>query len=462
MISTRSDIPVPASSPRTGPDRSEALSDQDIEAYTMRKVGLRLLPFLLLLYIFCWLDRSNVSMAALQMNQELNISSAAFGFGAGIFFLSYALLEVPSNLVLARVGARRWLARIAITWGLLACAMMAVRTPAQLYIVRFLLGAAEAGFFPGLVYYLGLWFPAACRARAIAGFMVGIPLSQVIGAALGSALLGLSGKLHLSGWQWLFLVEGLPSVLMGIAALWILTDRPEVAHWLPKQSREWLHGRLEQEQHHIARSHGSVLRELLQPLIWILIFPYFALCAIGYASTFWAPTLVRNALGLSTAATGLVVGSIYLVGAIVYPIAGAMSDRTNERCRLVALGLGLYCVGGLGIALFRNSPLCVAALAVGAAGNALFNTSFWCLPSKFLKGSSAAAGIALVSSVGTTGGFFGPSIVGLLKQATGTDSGAFLGLSGLALIGAFVCLALTRLSAFKRTPPRATSAATIV
>jgi ACS family tartrate transporter-like MFS transporter len=184
------------------------VNDQNVEFHTMRQVSLRLLPFLLLLYIFCWLDRSNVSIAALQMNQELKFSSAAFGFGAGIYFLSYALFEVPSNLILARVGARLWFARIAVTWGIIACAMMWVQTPIQFYALRFLLGVAEAGFFPGVIYYLGLWFPAAYRARASSCFMIGIPMSQALGASIGGALLGLDGVGHLSGWQWLFLIEG--------------------------------------------------------------------------------------------------------------------------------------------------------------------------------------------------------------------------------------------------------------
>ena len=214
----------------------------------MRQASLRLLPFLFLLYILCYLDRSNVSIAALQMNKELKFSSATFGFGAGIFFLGYALFEVPSNLILARVGARRWLTRIAITWGLLACAMIFVRTPAQFYTVRFLLGVAEAGFFPGVLYYLSQWFPMAYRARAISAIVIGIPLSGALGGPLGGVLLGLRGVGHLSGWQWLFLIEGLPPVLLGIAALGYLTERPEDARWLSGEQQRWLSHRLEQER----------------------------------------------------------------------------------------------------------------------------------------------------------------------------------------------------------------------
>jgi ACS family tartrate transporter-like MFS transporter len=424
------------------------VTDQDVELVTMRRVSFRLLPFLFLLYIFCWLDRSNIGIAALQMNSELRFSSAVFGFGAGIFFLSYSLFEVPSNLILARLGARRWLARIAITWGLLACSMMWVRTPQQFYAVRFLLGMAEAGFFPGVIYYLSLWFAATYRARAIAGILIGIPLSQVLGAPLGGVLLRLTGIGHLSGWQWLFLVEGLPSVLLGFAALAYLTDRPEDARWLSKQQRDWVSSRIEQERQQTVVAHISPLRALGHPLLWVLIIPYFALCAIGYGATFWAPLLVRDALGTSNSATSLIVGGIYLLAALVYPLAGMLSDRMHDRCGWAALGLAFYCVGGIGVALLPHSILRVAALVVLNVGNPIFMSSFWCVPTMLLKGSSAAAGIALVSSIGTSGGFFGPSIIGFLKQTTGSDSGAFLGLAGLALLGALVCLGLRQMAAF--------------
>jgi len=427
--------------------RVSRMTDRNVELSTMHRLSFRLLPFLFLLYIFCWLDRSNISIAALQMNSELKFSSAAFGLGAGIFFLSYSLFEVPSNLLLTRFGARRWLARIAITWGVLACSMMWVRNPLQFYVVRFLLGMAEAGFFPGVIYYLGLWFPTKYRARAISLIVVGFPLSQVLGAPLGGALLGLTGIGHLSGWQWLFLVEGLPPVLLGFIALAYLTDRPEDARWLTKHQREWLMGRLEQERQGATVEHSSALRALAHPLLWALIFPYFALCAISYGATFWTPLLVRDALGTSNSATSLIVGAIYLLAAAAHPITGMLSDRMDDRCGLAALGLAVYCAGGIGVALLPTPMLRVAALVVLQVGNPIFMTSFWCVPQKLLKGYSGAAGIALVSSAGTSGGFFGPSIIGWLKQNTGSDTGAFLGLAGLALLGALVCMALRRTAA---------------
>ena len=424
------------------------MKTQEIEVRTLAQVSRRLLPLLFLLYFFCYLDRINVGMAALQMNGALRFGAAAFGFGAGIFFLGYALFEVPSNLILARVGARRWIARIAITWGLLACAMAWVRTPAQFYTLRFLLGVAEAGFFPGVIYYLSHWIPTAYRARAHAAFMIAIPSSQIVGGPLGGALLGLEGVGHLSGWQWLFLIEGVPSVFLGVATLRFLTDCPDDAHWLSTEERRWLSLRLEREQQQNAVTEVSLLRTFGNPLVWVLTIPYFAFYTVALGYALWAPTLVRDALKASNATTGLVVGGLYAVAILVYFLAGMLSDRKDERCAVAALGLALACAGCIGAALIAPSPLRVAAFALIAMLSPLFLGSFWCLPTRFLKGPSAAAGIGLVSAIGSSGGFFGPSIIGSLKQTTGSDVGAFLGLAALALLGSLVCAALRRMPSF--------------
>jgi ACS family tartrate transporter-like MFS transporter len=423
--------------------------DPQVERDTIRQVSVRLLPFLFLLYILCYLDRSNVSIAALQMNKELKFSSATFGFGAGIFFLGYALFEVPSNLILTRVGACRWLARIAITWGLLACAMVLVRTPTQFYTVRFLLGVAEAGFFPGVVYYLSQWFPMAYRARAIAAIVIGIPLSGALGGPLGGALLGLSGSGHLSGWQWLFLIEGLPPVLLGLTLRKFLPERPEGTRWLSPDQQRWLSHRLEQERQQASAVPISPLRALANPLVWILTIPYFALYAVSLGYTLWAPILVRDALGTSNATTGLIIGGIFLLSALTYPLVAILSDRWDERCGLAALALALDCAACIGAAVFPQLLLRVIALAFIPISTSLFMSPFWCLPTKFLKGTSAAAGIALISAIGSSGGFFGPSIIGLLKQKTGGDTGAFFGLAGLALLGSLVCISLRQNAVFK-------------
>jgi MFS transporter, ACS family, tartrate transporter len=419
--------------------------------FTMRRVSLRLLPLLLLGYIFAYLDRSNVGFAALQMNRELGFSPAVFGFGAGIFFLGYGAFEIPSNLILLRVGARRWMARIAISWGLIACLMMFVRTSGQFYVARFALGVAEAGFFPAVIYYIHQWFPGPYRARAIAAVLIGSPISQILGGLLGGALLGLSGIGPLSGWQWLFLIEGLPAILLGFIVLSYLTERPVDAGWLSPQQRTWLTRQLDQGEQRVRNAPASPLRALANPLVWVLTLPYFALFSVTNGYTSWAPTLIRDALGTSDRMTGLVVAGIALLAAAFYPIAGRLSDRRGERCGWAALGSVLQCAGCVGLALLPNSPLRVIALALIPIGLPVFMAPFWCLPAMFLKGPSSAAAIALINTVGTAGGFFGPSLVGLLKQVTGGDSGAFIGLAALSFIGALVCWSLRKSATFRET-----------
>jgi MFS transporter, ACS family, tartrate transporter len=421
------------------------METQELERRTMAQVSRRLLPLLFLLYLFCYLDRINVGMAALQMNAALRFDPATFGFGAGIFFLGYALFEVPSNVILARVGARRWIARIAITWGLLACALAWVRTPTQFYTMRFLLGVAEAGFFPGVIYYLSQWVPTAYRARSHAAFMIAVPSAQIVGGPLGGALLGLEGVGGLTGWQWLFLIEGLPPVVLGLIVFRFLTDCPKDADWLSRHERSWLSQRLEREQQQTEAADISILRTLANPLVWVLTIPYFAFYTIALGYALWAPTLVRDALHSSNTTTGLVIGAIYALAVFVYFLAGAVSDRRDERCAVAAVGLALACAGCIGAAVIAPSPLRVAAFALIAMLSPLFLGSFWCLPTRFLKGPAAAAGIGLVSAIGSTGGFFGPSILGYSKQTTGSDVDAFLGLAALGLLGACVCLGLRRL-----------------
>lgn len=426
-------------------------TDEAVERATMRRVRLRLLPFLCLGYIFAYLDRSNVGIAALQMNQERGFTPAIFGLGAGMFFLGYAAFEVPSNLILLRTGARAWIARIAISWGVIACLTMLVRSAGQFYAARLLLGLAEAGFFPGLVFYVGRWFPPAYRARALAAITLGNPIAQVLGGALGGVLLGLSGVAGLSGWQWLFLLEGLPSVLLGIAVLRYLPEHPGEAQWLSAQQRDWLVSQLHADEQRVGAAPTSPWGALKNPLVWGLTLPYFALFSVtnGYIS--WAPTLVRDALGTGNADTGLVIAGISVLAGALYPISGMLSDRRGERCGQTALGLALQCAGCVGVALFPNSLLRVLALALIPMGLPIALAPFWCLPAKFLRGPACAAGIALISMIGTTGGFVGPSLVGILKQVTGGDAGAFAGLAALSLAGSIVCYRLRRTAAFNLT-----------
>jgi ACS family tartrate transporter-like MFS transporter len=417
---------------------------------TMRRVSLRLLPLLFVLYIFNYLDRTNVSIAALQMNRDLRFSAAAFGLGSGIFFLGYALFEVPSNLLLARVGARWWIARIMITWGAIAAAMALVRTPTQFYALRFLLGVAEAGFFPGIVYYVSQWFPSNARGRASAKFMMAIPLSAVLGGAIGGTLLGLDGRAGLAGWQWLFLVEGIPSVLLGCAVLGLMTDRPAQARWLTAEQRAWLEARLERDSDASTAPHGvPPLRALLDPMLWVVSFPYLCANTAAYGYYFWGPTIIRDALHTSDSATSLVGALIALVTAAVMLVNAAHSDRTGERIIHAARGSALITIGFVATALLPWPVAKVLAIGLVPIGGMMFLAPYWCLPPMMFRGAAMAVAIGLVNSIGNIGGFFGPNIIGVAKTLTGGTTGAFMVLAVIAVFSVTSLLALRRHAAFR-------------
>jgi ACS family tartrate transporter-like MFS transporter len=423
--------------------------DTALARSTMRRVSGRLLPFLTLLFLFSWVDRTNVGIAALQMNRDLRFSPMAYGLGAGIFFLGYALFEIPSNLILARVGARRWIARIAISWGLLASAMMFVRTPWQFYGLRFVLGVAEAGYMPGIIYYLSLWFPARERGLTTARFLVAMPLSAVLGGPLGGWLLGLDGRFGLHGWQWVFLVEGIPPVVLGIVALRLLTDRPEDAQWLSAAQRTWLVQRLHRDTaESTVRHEAAPLRAIAHPVVWLLAGTHFLMAVPIYAYTFWAPLVIRDAVHASAVSTGLILGAIGCLAAIAMLASGAHSDRTRERPVHASAGALLAAIGCAGAALIPQPVGRISALALVEIGARSYNAPFWCLPPILLRGSGAAAGIALVNAVFSIGGFVGPSLTGWFKDATGSTSGAFLVLTGVSLSAAALCLVLRQQPAF--------------
>ena len=294
-----------------------------IAAAAVARVSRRLIPFLFLLYILNFLDRVNVGFAALEMNRDLGFGPAVYGFGAGVFFLGYCLFEVPSNLVLYRIGARLWIARIMVTWGLAASAMMLVHTPWSFYLFRFLLGVAEAGFFPGIIFYLTYWYPARERARAYAWFLAAIPVCGVIGGPISGALLGLDGRLGLQGWQWLFLLEGIPSVLVGIAVLWLLPDRPRDARWLPAVERAWLEERLAAEGHDRIAHHGESLRRALgNPMVWWLGLSYFLLVVALYGFALWLPQLVKASGEFTNFEVGVITAIPYAVAAVGMVLVG--------------------------------------------------------------------------------------------------------------------------------------------
>jgi len=327
--------------------------------------------------------------------------------------------------------------------------MLAVRTPTQFYVARFALGVAEAGLFPGVIYYLSQWFPQSHRARALAGFMIASPLAQVIGGPVGGALLGLRGAAGLGGWQWLFLIEGLPAVVLGVIALYWLDDRPAEATWLTHGQRAWLTERIATEARHAGGEGASPLRALANPLAWALAVPWFAGYTTSYAYTLWVPTIVRESLKTSDAATGLVVGAVALSGAVAYPLSGILSDRWGERCYVAALGMGCGALGCLCVALLVGSPFQFAGLIGCSVMTAFVQPSLWSLPTRFVQGPSAAATIALINAVGSSGGFFGPSLVGLSRQFGG-DAGAFYVLATLCLAACAWFIALRRVKSFRR------------
>jgi len=432
-------------------DVAFARDDADLARATLRRVSVRLLPLLFILYLWNYVDRTNVAIASLRMNVDLHLSASAYSFGVGIFSLGYVLFEVPSNVILSRVGARRWIARIMISWGLVASAMMFMRTPLHFYLLRLLLGVAEAGFFPGIVFYLSQWFPAPQRARAISRFIIAIPIAGAIGSPLSASLLALDGRLGLAGWRWLFLVEGIPSVLLGFAVLTLLTDRVEDAPWLCDEQRTWLVACLQRDADESLAPHGvPLLRALTHPTIWLLALPYFLIDAGFYGYTYWAPIVVRDNLHPSDLVTGLIVGAIACGAAVAMLAFGANSDRTGERCLHAVAGAALCALGYAGAALLPTPVGRVISFAAASWGVTGFLVPFWCLPSMLLRGTAAAAAIALVNSIGNVGGFVGPYLIGFSKDRLGGATGAFLVLAGMALAGAMGLLVIRRHIAFAR------------
>jgi ACS family tartrate transporter-like MFS transporter len=419
----------------------------------------RLIPFLSLLMIVALIDRVNVGFAALQMNRDLGLSASVFGFGAGIFFVGYALFEVPSNLLLARIGARVWIARIMVTWGLVCIAMMFVRGPASFYVLRFLLGVAEAGFFPGVVYYLTHWFPREERSGVVACFMTALPISVVVGGPLAGLILQMNGMLGLRGWQWLFLLEGAPAVLLGIVVFFWLADSPDKARWLNADEKALLSERIRSEHAETASRHGVGLRQaMLHPIVWRLAFVYFACFAGSTGLTFWLPQIIKSLSATTDLGVGLLSAIPYAAAAAAMVIVGRNSDRTGERFVHVAAPCVLAAVGFVASRCVAAPLPAVLALTAVAVGDFASRGPFWALPGRFLAGDGSAAGIALINAVGALGGFVGPYAVGLAKDATGDFSAGLLLLAPLMLAAAGVILSL-RASPFLamdgvRRPPR--------
>jgi ACS family tartrate transporter-like MFS transporter len=416
------------------------LERDELAQRTMRKVRRRLIPFMIAMFCMNFLDRVNISFAALQMNGDLHLTPKTYGMAAGILFVAYTALEIPSNLALHRIGARRWLARIMITWGLVGAAHAFIWSRDSLYAARLLLGAAEAGFFPGIMLYLVRWFPSRERAAAITLFMLGNPIAIIVGAPLSTTLLSLGNLLGLAAWRWLFLLEGLPAVLLGVVALWWLTETPEDARWLEPEERAWLAESLRSEPARPRKSPASVLATLKDGPTLALALSKMCVLLAFYGIALWLPQIVRAVGHLSVFATGFVSAVPYLCAAVGSILVGRHSDRTGERPKHIAYPAFVGAVAFV-LAAFAPSPgLALLGLSVGATGIWCSNAIFWTMPAAILSGVSAAAGFALINSVGNLGGFFGPYLTGWVLAATGKFSltlvalGIFLALSGAIVL----------------------------
>jgi ACS family tartrate transporter-like MFS transporter len=409
------------------------------------KAAWRIVPFMMLLYVANFLDRVNVGFAALTMNHDLAIGAEAFGIVGGIFFIGYFFFEVPSNVILEKVGARLWIFRIMLTWGLVSMATAFVRGAESLSVLRFLLGVAEAGFFPGVIFYLGLWFPASVRARYVGLFLSAIAIANIVGAPISGLILGMDGIGGLRGWQWLFLLEGLPSFVLAFAVLVVLPNGPHDARWLDDDERSQIAARLASEPAH---THHALMPMLRDPRVWALAIPDFGIVLSTYGVGLWLPQIVKG-LGFSNLGVGLVVAFVYLVSSIATILWCLSSDRAGERIRHVAIA-SVIGAGGLFVAAFtQGSVVCILALAVGMSGTLAAISVFWALPSSFLGQTAAAGGIALINSLANLAGFAGPYLMGWLKTATGGYSAGLDVLGGGLLMTAVTILLVGRTLNFR-------------
>src|SRR3954463_9042661 len=429
----------------------------EVEQRTLRKISFRIVPFIMLLYFIAFIDRVNIGFAALTMNKDLGFSSSVFGFGAGIFFLGYFLFEVPSNLVLEKVGARLWIARVMITWGIVSAAFAFIQGEISFYVFRFLLGVAEAGFFPGIILYLSYWFPARQRAQVVSFFMAAAPISTVLGSPLSTALLQMDGVAGLHGWQWMFLLEAIPAVLLGFVLLSYMTDRPEKATWLAEDEREWLVNTMNAE--HAAKgakAHHSIWSGLTDMRVLALALIYFGTSAGLYTLGIWAPQIIGQ-FGLSTMQVGFLNAVPPTIAIAAMILWARHSDRTGERtwhvviaCLVAAVGLALAGVASSVVAV-------VAALTVVNVGISAAKPPLWSMPTMFLPAPAAAAGIATINSIGNLGGFAGPWAIGWIKDLTGSFLGGLYMVAGLLVLSAVLTLVL---AGSQRAPSVARAAST--
>ena len=426
----------------------ETQSNPRLESATISRLMWRLMPFLFLLYIVAYLDRINVGFAVLQMGEPLHLTDRVKGVAFGMFFAGYFFFQVPSNLVLQKVGVRRWICGLMVVWGLVSCSMIFIRGPISFYVLRFLLGAAEAGFFPGMILYLKHWFPARARARAVAWFMTANPLAGVIGSPISGALLGIHSK-GLAGWQWLFLMEGAPAILLGVAVLWILSETPKDASWLRDDERKWLVDELNFEGLAASGRRGNFWSVAADWRVWVLSLVYFGLPACMYGVTAWLPTAIHSMSGFSDQMIGVVAAIPYFATAVAMVVVGRHSDHTGER-RWHSAGMAFLGAAALVVAAYSRAPfLVIMGMSLGMLGAQSMAGPFWAMATSRTGGAAAAVSIAIINSVANLGGYFGPYMIGFARSANG-------GFGGLLPIGVVLamsgCLALV-----VGAEPRATS-----
>jgi ACS family tartrate transporter-like MFS transporter len=420
-----------------------AVDDAALERSAIRRISLRIVPFLMICYFVAFIDRVNLGFAGHDLSQDLHLSPTVFGFGAGLFFLAYFVFEVPSNLLLERFGARRWIARIMVTWGLVAAAMALMKGEWSFYLLRVLLGIAEAGFFPGVILYLTYWFPREHRAKVVGYFMVAIPVSTFLGSPVSGAILdGLAGVGGLRGWQWLFIIEAVPAILLGLAVLVWLPDRPRDAAWLPEAERDWLERRLVQERQSFSRGpRQSVWQIMADRRVLVLGLVYAGSTATNYGLSFWQPQLIKG-FGMSNTMAGVFNAIPFLIGSVAMILWGRRSDTKSERVWHTAIALFVSAIG-LAACLFVSGSLALTLVALSTAlvGCYALKGPFWALSTEWLAAGAAAAGIAQINALGNLAGFVGPFLLGWIKEMTGSYALGMLPMIALAVLGGIAVLA---------------------
>jgi len=411
------------------------------EKSAIAKITIRILPFLMVCYFIAFVDRVNAGFAALHMNHDIGLSPSVFGLGGGLFYVSYVLFEIPSNLLMEKVGARRWIARILVSWGLVSAAMALVVGPTSFYAVRLLLGAAEAGFFPGVILYLTYWYPSEYRGRIVAIFMVAIPISSFLGSPISAALLGTDGWLGLHGWQWLFILEAVPAVVLGIAALFLLPDRPADARWLTDDERAWLTMRLQSDRttSKQAVGHLSLIEVMTNKYVWAASFIYAGASGASQCLSLWQPQIIKS-FGLTDMETGVLNAIPFGIASVLMILWGRRSDRLGERTWHTAIPLALL-AGSLIVACFTGGLWAIMLVLVTAVtATYIVKGPFWALSTEWLSAGIAAAAIAQINAIGNIGGFLGTWLLGLIKDATGSYPLGLLPLAAMSIVGCVLVL----------------------